>query len=105
MVFGYTIFLSSFKPEKIACPIETNFKKKNMKNKLINGLAEALEMESQQIKMEDVLRDYENYSSLSELSILAMLDSEFGIEIEMNQFNKYKTVGDLLHLLSEHASK
>lgn len=73
-----------------------------MKDKLINALAEALEMESDKIKMEDILRDYENYSSLSELSVLAMLDSEFGIEIEMNEFNKYKTVGDLMQLLSDH---
>ena len=37
------------------------------------------------IKPEDNFRDYENYSSLTELSMLAMLDSEFGIEIEMKE--------------------
>ncbi len=73
-----------------------------MKDKLINALAEALEMDSDKIKMEDILRDYENYSSLTELSVLAMLDSEFGIEIEMNEFNKYKTVDDLMQLVSGH---
>ena len=76
-----------------------------MKDKLINALAEALEMESDKIEMEDILRDYENYSSLSELSVLAMLDSEFGIEIEMKEFNKYKTVGDLIQLASGHSVK
>jgi acyl carrier protein len=76
-----------------------------MKDKLINALAEALEMESSQIKTEDNLRDYENYSSLSELSILAMLDSDFGIEIEMSEFNKYITVGDLVQLVTRHTSK
>jgi acyl carrier protein len=76
-----------------------------MKEKLVNALAEALEMESSQIKIEDNLRDYENYSSLSELSILAMLDSDFGIEIEMSEFNKYITVGDLVQLVTRHTSK
>lgn len=69
-----------------------------MKEKLINALAEALEMEPSQIKSEDKFRNYENYSSLTELSVLAMLDSEFGIEIEMSEFNKYITVSDLLQL-------
>jgi acyl carrier protein len=72
-----------------------------MKEKLINALAEALEMDPQKIKIDDKFRDYENYSSLTELSVLAMLDSEFNIEIEMKEFNKYLTVGDLIELLSK----
>jgi acyl carrier protein len=76
-----------------------------MKGKLITALAEALEMEVTKIKEDDMFRAYENYSSLSELSVLAMLDSEFGIEIEMSEFNKYKTVGDLLQLVSAKHSK
>ena len=47
-----------------------------------------------------MLRDYENYDSLTELSILAMLDSDFGIEIEMEEYNKYKTVEELFNLVS-----
>lgn len=70
-----------------------------MKEKLFNDLAEALEMEASNIKETDKFRDYENYSSLSELSVLAMLDSEFGVEIEMSEFTKHKTVGDLVLLV------
>jgi acyl carrier protein len=70
-----------------------------MKEKLIAGLAEALEMETENINSSDNFRDYETYSSLSELSVLAMLDSEFGLEIEMEEFNKYKTVDDLFQLV------
>ena len=71
-----------------------------MKDKLINSFAEALEMEPGLIKPEDIFRKYENYSSLTELSVLAMLDSDFGIEIEMKEFNNYKTVEDLINLVS-----
>jgi len=74
-----------------------------MKEKLINALAEALEMDASKIKPEDTFRDYENYSSLSELSILAMLDSEFGIELEMKDFNNLKTVNDLLEYIKTHS--
>jgi acyl carrier protein len=70
-----------------------------MKEKLINALADALEMNASLIKVEDEFRDYETYSSLSELSVLAMLDSEFGIEIEMKDYNNYKTVRDLIDLV------
>lgn len=73
-----------------------------MKEKLIIALAEALEMEAIIIKSTDQFRDYENYSSLSELSVLAMLDSEFGVEIEMKEFDKYITVGDLFKLVSSN---
>ena len=71
-----------------------------MEERLINSLAEALEIESSTIKVEDQFRDYETYSSLTELSVLAMLDSEFGIEIEMKEFNNYKSVRDLITLVS-----
>ena len=70
-----------------------------MKDKLISALAEALEMDSSQIKIEDNFRDYDSYSSLTELSLLAMLDSDFGIEIEMKEFNNYMTVMDLVKLV------
>jgi acyl carrier protein len=76
-----------------------------MKEKLIEALAEALEMEASNIKPEDFFRDYENYSSLTELSVLAMLDSDFGIEIEMEEYNNYISVDDLIKLVSEHNIK
>lgn len=72
-----------------------------MEEKLINALAEALEISPAQIKVKDNFRDYESYSSLTELSVLAMLDSDFGIEIEMKDFNGYKTVADLVSLVSD----
>jgi len=61
-----------------------------MKKKLINSLAEALEMDSAKINLDDQFRNYEAYSSLSELSVLAMLDSEFGYWDWNEEFNKYK---------------
>ena len=75
-----------------------------MKDKLIDELAEALEMEVSEIRLGDTFRDYEYYSSLTELSVFAMLDSEFGIEIETNEFEKYKTVSDLVQLVSDKST-
>ena len=71
-----------------------------MKDKLIIALADALEMNAAIINPDDCFRDYGNYSSLSELSVLAMLDSDFGIALEMKDFNALKTVNDLIILVS-----
>jgi acyl carrier protein len=76
-----------------------------MKERLIAALAEALEMDGNHIMEIDNFRDYENYSSLTELSVLAMLDSEFGVEIEMKEFNKYKSVEDLIQLVNNRSVK
>lgn len=70
-----------------------------MKKKLLDGLAEALEMEVEEISIGDEFREYENYDSLTELSVFAMLDEEFGIELEMKEYKKYITVKDLLSLV------
>ncbi len=75
-----------------------------MKEKLFFALAEVFEIDVNNIKEENIFRDYENYSSLTELSILAMLDSEFGIEIEMKEYNNYKTIGNLLQLVIERSA-
>jgi acyl carrier protein len=76
-----------------------------MKEKLIIALAEALEINPDLIQEVDNFREYETYSSLTELSVLAMLDSDFGVEIEMKEFNQYKTVGDLIKFVSDHHEK
>jgi acyl carrier protein len=76
-----------------------------MEEKFNKALAEALEMEISQVNESDNFRDYENYSSLTELSVLAMLDSEFGIEIEMSEFNQCKTVMDLAQLVLSKSLK
>ena len=70
-----------------------------MKKKLFDGLAEALEMEVEDISLNDEFREYENYDSLTELSVFAMLDEEFGIELEMEEYKKYITVKELLNLV------
>ncbi|MBE0655613.1 MAG: acyl carrier protein [Bacteroidales bacterium] len=76
-----------------------------MNDKLLTNLAEALEMEVSEIKLLDSFRDYDTYSSLTELSVLAMLDSEFGIEIEMEEFENYITVNDLVKLVAGRSSR
>lgn len=57
-------------------------------------LAEALEREGE-IKMEDEFRNYDEWSSIAYLSIIAMMDDAYDTQIEEAEFKQLKTVQDL----------
>ena len=59
--------------------------------KFIKLFAEALEREGE-IKMEDEFRNYEEWSSIAYLSVIAMMDEEYDIQIEEADFKKLRTV-------------
>jgi acyl carrier protein len=67
-----------------------------MEEKFTQQLKEILEMEDQEINLNDKFRDYDNWDSLANLSVIAMLDDEFGVYIETNDFKKLTTVGELM---------
>ena len=70
---------------------------KIMKDKFMQQFKEVLEIEDREIALDDVFRDYDEWDSLVQLSLIAMLDEEFKVEIEEDDFNKLITVGELLH--------
>ncbi len=57
-------------------------------------LAEALERENE-INMEDEFRNYDEWSSIAYLSIIAMMDEEYDTQIEEAEFKQIRTVQDL----------
>ncbi len=59
--------------------------------KFIVLFAEALEREGE-IKMEDEFRNYDEWSSIAYLSIIAMMDEEYDTQIEEAEFKKLRTV-------------
>lgn len=66
-----------------------------MKDKLIEGLREALELEGKEIQLSDNFRNYDEWNSLGQLSLIAMLDENFGVTIEDEVFKNLVTVEDL----------
>ena len=69
-----------------------------MKNKFLKAFKEALEID-RQIELSENFKDYEEWNSLSRLSLIVMLDEEFGIQIENQDFEKINTVQDLLEVV------
>ena len=68
-----------------------------MHEKFIPAFKEALEMDDNiQLNLSDNFRDYDEWDSLSRLSLIAMLDEEFSVEIENDDFEKIKTLEDLI---------
>ena len=69
--------------------------------KFIELFAEALEREDE-IKMDDEFRDYPEWSSIVYLSVIAMMDEEYGIQIEEADFKKLRTVQAVYDVCTNH---
>ena len=62
--------------------------------KFIELFAEAIEREDE-IMMEDEFRNYDEWSSIAYLSVIALMDEEYDTQMEMAEFKKLKTVQDI----------
>ena len=66
-----------------------------MEQKFISAFKEAMEREDE-VKITDVFREYDEWDSLAYLEVIAMLDEDFGVEIEADDFKKLITVEDII---------
>ena len=76
-----------------------------MKEVFIQKLLEVFENEEKVINLEDKFRDYEEWDSLTYLSVIAMIDSEFDVIIETSDFKKIETVGELMSEVQKRIKK
>ena len=67
-----------------------------MEQKFIAALKNAMEREDD-IKLSDEFREYDEWDSLAYLEVIAMLDEDFGVEIEYEDFQKLITVESLIN--------
>ena len=61
-------------------------------------------LETDEVKLENVLKDFEEWDSLSVLSIIAMVDSDYGVTIFAKDIMKLKTVKDLFSYIQKKSS-
>ncbi len=71
-----------------------------MEEKFLENIKEALEIDGRDIQLSDTFRDYEEWDSLSQLSLIAMLDEEYEVEIEDEEFVMLKTLEDILNKIT-----
>ena len=65
------------------------------KEQFIEKFAEALEMDMSELTPETEFRKLSRWDSLAYLSLIAMLDEEFDIQIEQSQFKSMLTIEDV----------
>ena len=73
-----------------------------MEKKIIAAFKEAMEREDE-INLNDEFRDYDEWDSLAYLEVIAMLDEDFGVEIEAADFKKLITVEALLNEIKKRS--
>ena len=68
-----------------------------MKKNFLELFKEVFEMEDEEVKFNDNFRDLETWDSITHLSLIAMLDDEYDIQIEEEELKKLITVEDLFN--------
>jgi acyl carrier protein len=70
-----------------------------MKEELLSKIAEILEVE--EIAIEDELNSFDEWDSLTGLSIIALVDSDYNKTLSNDQIKQFVTVGDLVVFILE----
>jgi acyl carrier protein len=69
-------------------------------SELLLILEEVFEKDSVEMKVEDSFKDYDEWDSLTQLSLVATLDDEFDININSDELEKINTIQDILNLIT-----
>jgi acyl carrier protein len=67
----------------------------------IVAFAEAIDRDEALIKVEDSFRDYEEWDSIALLSLVAMLDDNYSINIPREIFERLETIQDLIDQINK----
>jgi acyl carrier protein len=70
-----------------------------MEKKFLETIKEALEVDDLEVKLEDNLAAFDSWDSISRLSLIALLDENFEVEVADAEFDETETVGDLFNLV------
>lgn len=74
---------------------------KEIENKVKGVLVESLDIEEEKITMDSNLIDDLDIDSLELVDLTMEFENEFNVEIEDDQVEKIKTVGDIVNLIKE----
>ena len=66
-----------------------------MKNQLINIVKEALDIEEEAIDLNTQFDSLDTWDSLGKLSLIALIDESFNVQISDKEFNSFETLDDL----------
>lgn len=70
-------------------------------DKFIELFKETLEIEDHAVYANDEFRSYDEWDSIAYISLIAMIDEEYGIQIAEADFKKLRTIEDLFNVVSK----
>lgn len=73
----------------------------NVQN-FIEKFAEAIDVESTELTVDTEFRNLEDWDSVAYISVIAMMDEEYDIQIEMPVFKTLKTLGEIAEYIENN---
>ena len=71
--------------------------------KFIENFAEQFEeTNASEITAETKFRELDEWSSLTALSVMAMIDEEYDVQIKADEMRRAETIEDLLHIVESY---
>ena len=64
-------------------------------------LEEALEIDEGTLTEDMLLEDVDEYDSMAKLSLIVMMDDEFGVKLTGDMIKGFQTVGDILAVMDK----
>ena len=72
-----------------------------MEQKFLDLVIDTLEIEDRDIQLSDNFRDFQEWDSLANLSLVAILDDEFGIVIDTERFKQMTTLQEIFDAIQK----
>lgn len=70
--------------------------------KFIESLEEILEVDCGTVKLVDVFREYDQWDSITLLSLMATLEDDYGVTIPRKEFEELNTVQELFDYVNKN---
>ena len=64
-------------------------------------LEETLEIDEGTLTEDTLLEDVDEYDSMAKLSLIVMMDDEFGVKLTRDMIKGFQTVGDILAVMEK----
>lgn len=72
-----------------------------MEQKFLDLVKDVLEIEDRELQLSDNFRDYDEWDSLANLSLVAMLDDEFSVVIDSQRFKQMTTLQEIFDAIQQ----
>ena len=72
-----------------------------MKDQFLNIVKEALEIEDLEVSFDNVLADFDEWDSMTRLSLIALLDEHFEVQVSDAEFDNIETIQNLFEVVKE----